>query len=293
MSGGLHPHQRPRRRADRGDGVRPRITATQGDGRLEVDALTRRESSAWPADAATWSWFVLGLAALFVLFDVTATWLGSDRGQDGLTVCAIVVGATILVMRALPGIPPAGRLSHRLGLGLPRASGVIAAVTAVTLLLLVVPAYLAVSGSAWSMYPGWSRLLPGLLAQAGIAEEVLFRAYLYGQLRPGRSYWRAALLSSGPFVLVHLELLFRMPAAIAIASILLSAVISLPLARLFDLGGRTIWAPAILHAVVQSVVKVIDIAEPTATFPLVWMGASAAVPFVVFAWRPRSTPFSA
>ena len=74
------------------------------------------------------------------------------------------------------------------------------------------------------------------------------------------------------------------------ASILLAAVISLPLARLFDLGGRTIWAPAMLHAAVQGVVKVIDVAEPTPTFPLVWMAASAAIPFLVFAWRPRNTP---
>lgn len=251
--------------------------------------MARREDSAWPADAATWSWFVLGLAALFVLFDVTATWLGSDRGQAGLIVCAIVVGATVLVMRALPGVPPAERL-HRLGLGRPRASGLLAALTVVTLLVLVVPAYLAASGAAWMMHPGWSRLVPGLFAQGGIAEEVLFRAYLYGQLRPGRSYWRAALLASGPFVLVHLTLLFRMPAAIAIASILLSALIALPLARLFDLGGRTIWAPAILHAVVQGVVKVIDVEEPSPMFPLVWMAASATIPFLVFAWRPRNTP---
>jgi len=253
--------------------------------------VERREISAWPADAATWCWFVLGLALLFVLFDVTATWLGSDRGQAGLPVCAIVLGATVLVMHALPGIPRTDRLQP-LGLGRPRAPGLLAAVTVITLLILLVPSYLMVSGTAWKMHPGWVWLVPGLFAQGGIAEEVLFRAYLYGQLRPGRSYWRAALLASGPFVLVHLELLVRMPAAIAVASILLSALISLPLARLFDLGGRTIWAPAMLHAVVQGVVKVIDVEEPTATFPLVWMGASAVIPFVVFAWRPRNRPVS-
>ena len=249
--------------------------------------MERREHRAWPADAATWSWFVLGVAVLFVLFDVTATWLRSDRGQAGLMVGAIVVGATVLVMRALPGVPSEGRF-HRLGLGRPRASGLLAALTVVTLLVLVVPAYLVASGAAWTMHPGWIRLVPGLFAQGGIAEEVLFRAYLYGQLRPGRSYWRAALLSSGPFVLVHLALLFRMPMAIAVVSILLSAVISLPLARLFDLGGRTIWAPAILHAVVQGVVKVIDLDEPSPMFQLVWMAASGFIPFLVFAWRPRN-----
>lgn len=249
--------------------------------------MERREVSAWPANAATWCWFILGLALLFVLFDATATWLGSDRGQAGLAVCAIVLGATVLVMHALPGIPRTDRL-HRLGLGRPRAPGLLAALTVSILLILVVPIYLLVSGAAWTIRPGWLWLVPGLFAQAGIAEEVLFRAYLYGQLRPGRSYWRAAMLASGPFVLVHLALLFRMPVAIAVASILLSAVIALPLARLFDLGGRTIWAAAILHAVVQGVVKVIDFDEPSPTFPLIWMAASGVIPFLVFAWRPQN-----
>ena len=251
--------------------------------------MERREISAWPADAATWCWFVLGLALLFVLFDVTATWLGSDRGQAGLTVCALVLGATVLVISALPGVPRTERI-RRLGLGRPQSPGLLAALMVSTLLVLVVPVYLLASGAAWTMHPGWRSLAPGLFAQGGIAEEVLFRAYLFGQLRLGRSYWRAALLGSGPFVLVHLELLARMPAAIAVASILLSAVISFPLARLFDLGGRTIWAPAILHAVVQGVVKVIDLDEPSPTFPLVWMAASAVLPFLVFAWRPRNRP---
>jgi hypothetical protein len=44
----------------------------------------RPETGTWPADAATWGWFLLSLAALFLLFDSSATWLGSDRGQAGL-----------------------------------------------------------------------------------------------------------------------------------------------------------------------------------------------------------------
>ena len=52
--------------------------------------------------------------------------------------------------------------------------------------------------------------LPGLFAQAGIAEELLFRGYLFGHLREGRSFWRAALLSMPPFLAVHLLLFFQM-----------------------------------------------------------------------------------
>jgi membrane protease YdiL (CAAX protease family) len=51
---------------------------------------------------------------------------------------------------------------------------------------------------------GWPLLLPGLFAQGGIAEECLFRGYLFGHLRRERSFWRAAWLSVPPFVAVHL-----------------------------------------------------------------------------------------
>jgi membrane protease YdiL (CAAX protease family) len=44
-----------------------------------------------------------------------------------------------------------------------------------------------------------------------VAEEVLFRGYLFGHLRRGRSFWRAAVLSMLPFVCVHLLLFFTMP----------------------------------------------------------------------------------
>jgi membrane protease YdiL (CAAX protease family) len=42
------------------------------------------------------------------------------------------------------------------------------------------------------MYPGWTLLVGGLFAQAGIAEEVLFRVYLFRHIREGRAFWPAA-----------------------------------------------------------------------------------------------------
>ena len=52
------------------------------------------------------------------------------------------------------------------------------------------------------------------------------------------------------------DLFFSMPWPIAVASFLLATVISSPLAYLFELGGNTIWAPALLHFVIQATVKV-------------------------------------
>jgi hypothetical protein len=89
-----------------------------------------------------------------------------------------------------------------------------------------------------------------------------------------------------PFAAVHLSLFWTMPWPIAIASLALSVVTSFPFAHLFELGGQTIWAPAILHAVIQGTIKVITISgDGSAMFPLIWMAASAVIPMAVFVFR--------
>ncbi len=127
------------------------------------------------------------------------------------------------------------------------------------LLLASVPVFARTTGSSVTILPDAIGLLPGLFAQAGIAEEVLFRGYLFGRLRRGRSFWRAAFLSTLPFVGVHLLLFGTMPWPVALAALMVSVATSFPLARLFELGGFTIWAPAILHFVIQATVKVLAV----------------------------------
>lgn len=88
-----------------------------------------------------------------------------------------------------------------------------------------------------------------------------------------------------PFVSVHLVLFVSMPWPIALASVLLAIVISFPLAYLFELGGDTIWGPALLHFVIQATVKVVVFSQGAESFAVAWMGASAVVPLLVFTVR--------
>jgi hypothetical protein len=114
-------------------------------------------------------------------------------------------------------------------------------------------------------------------------------------LRRGRSFWLAAWLSMIPFVGVHLLLFFTMPLPVALAALLLSAVLSFPLAHLFELGGGTIWPAALLHFVVQGTVKVLVMSGPASSrFPFVWIALSAVLPMLAFVvsrpqprWRAR------
>jgi membrane protease YdiL (CAAX protease family) len=229
-----------------------------------------------------WTWLLAGLGAIYGLFQLAAAGLRSERGEAGLAVGALVTIATLAVERAWTGRSVA-RAARTLGLGLPRARGLTPAAGVCLLLVLVIPVFAWCTGTAARIVPGAGWLLPGLFAQAGLAEELLFRGYLFGHLRQGRTFWRAALLATVPFVAVHLLLFATMPWPIAAAALLLSVTISFPLARLFELGGATIWAPAMLHFVVQGTVKIVEIAgEPATAFPIVWMAASALLPWVVF-----------
>ena len=240
-----------------------------------------------------WTRLMLGVIVVFALFQVTAAAWGSDRGQAGLAVGAVVVAAVVAVEWLAFRTRPAAA-ARSLGMGPPRAQGLLAAAVMCALILAVVPVFGWMSGTSLAIDPRTPVLLPGLFAQAGVAEEVLFRGYLFGHLRHGRTFWRAALLAMMPFAAVHLWLFATMDWPVAAAAVCLSLLVSLPLARLFELGGATIWPPALLHFVIQAVPKLLIVSgDDPLTFPLVWMAATATIPMLVFSWRGPTRSSSA
>lgn len=235
-----------------------------------------------------WLRLLLGLSVIFGLFQWSAGALASNRGEAGLIVGLLVVSATIAAERLLFGqrVLAAART---LGLGAPRAKGLFVVAGIGVVLVSIVYVFAQATGASLGPFPSWISLIPGLFAQAGVAEEILFRGYLFGHLRRGRPFWRAATISMLPFVGVHLFLFFTMPWPIALAAVLLAVALSFPLAHLFEVGGATIWAPALLHFVIQGTVKVVVVSgDGSWAFPLVWMAASAVVPWLsLFVARPQ------
>lgn len=220
---------------------------------------------------------LIGFGLLFAVLQGSAAALQSLRGEAGLFVAAATIGAALLVQRALfGGAWP--DIFTSLGLGAPRARGTMAAIGVSALALCVFPIFL-MSGPGW-IYPGAVWLAVGIFLQGGVAEEIVFRGYLYGHIRRGRPFWRAALISAIPFAAAHLYLFATMDWPIALTALALAAALSFPFAKLYELGGRTIWAPALAHAVVQGAIKLIVIEE--AMFPIVWMVVSLVAMWVVF-----------
>jgi membrane protease YdiL (CAAX protease family) len=225
---------------------------------------------------------LLGGALAFLAFDRAAALTGSTFGQAGLLVAAVAVTTTALAERLL--FPKPWRaLFGSLGFGRPAARGVVAALMIGAVMTAFFPVFARVSGTSMALRDGWPWLMPGLFAQGGVAEECLFRGYVFGHLSAARGFWRAAWLSVPPFVLAHLLLFVYMPAPVAGAATLLALVMSFPLARLYALGGRTIWAPALLHFVAQGAVKLAVVPDDRQmALAMAWMGVCALAPWAVF-----------
>jgi membrane protease YdiL (CAAX protease family) len=229
-----------------------------------------------------WSRLLTGLAVTFAVFQAAAHHLGSDRGQAGLLVAALALSVTLCFQRLFfePSFASAARA---LGLGLPARRGVVTGTVVGLALLLVVPVFVHVTQARVTFYPGWAALLPGLFAQAGLAEELLFRGFVFGNLRRRYPFRRAAAWSMFPFAAVHLPMFATLPWPVALASMGLAVAVSFPLAWLFEMGGGTVWACALLHFVVQATLKLVIVSGPSsAALPLVWIAACAALPFLVF-----------
>lgn len=227
-----------------------------------------------------------GTTAVYALFDTIARAWGSDRGQHGFAVSVVVVAAIIAIDRGLFGWRQRP-IAATLGLGRPHGPGLLTAALISVLLLATIPVFAFVTGATVAIDPHAAVLAAGMFMQAGVAEELLFRGFLFGHLRRSRTFWRAAAASLPPFVIAHLFLFFTLPWPIALAAVALAVVVSFPLAQLYEIGGRTIWAPALVHFVIQAAVKLVALSgDEAAAFPLVWMGAAASLPWLVFLVPP-------
>jgi membrane protease YdiL (CAAX protease family) len=231
---------------------------------------------------------VAGLVAVFALFQAVAIGFHSARGEAGVLVALAVVTALVGIEAFLFKRGFTQTLAF-LGLGRPALRSLVAAGVIGILLVAVLLTVTRTTGIALPLISSWPVLVVGIIAQAGIAEETLFRAYLFGHLRAARPFWQAAFLAMLPFLVVHLFLFFTLPPAVAAAAVGLAAISSFPLAYLFELGRGTIWASALVHSVMQGALKLVAVpSEATLGLPLLWIAASALTPFLVFlVGRPR------
>lgn len=207
--------------------------------------------------------------------------LGSLRGEVGGAVLAITLAVLLLVEGLFFDQPPRQAM-RALGFGRPHWRAMASALLAVLSILFCFAAIAFLQGRSLQLVDAWPWLALGMFLQGGLAEETLFRGYLYRHYRQRLAFWPAVLQSMLPFALVHTLLFLTLPFAIALASVALSVVTAFPLAKWFDVAGRSVWAPACVHAGIQGI-KLFEL-PATEGIPLAvwWMLLCAAIPWLVF-----------
>jgi membrane protease YdiL (CAAX protease family) len=214
--------------------------------------------------------------------------MGSTRGEAGLVVCALIVALVVLAERWLTRAPLRSCLVA-LGLGAPAVRALLAAVAVSAVLLACLPLLARFTGMELALRAGAPWLALGMLAQGGVAEEVLFRGFMYRHLRRTRTFWRAAMLSAVPFAAAHVPLFWSLDAAVALLALAMAIAWSFPLAWLFDRARGSIWPGAILHAVTQSGIKLlVDDDAGFQGLAVGWVALGIGAPWALFLLRDRN-----
>jgi membrane protease YdiL (CAAX protease family) len=228
-----------------------------------------------------------GFVLIYLTLERTATWTNSQFGEYGVLICGLVIVVALVVERLLFTTPPRDAF-RALGFGRPTIRGLSAALLASLPLLVYFPIIALLIGQPLTLRAGRLWMALGIFLQGGVAEELLWRGYLFRRLRIGRSFMRAAALAMIVMVVQHTLLIGSLSLPIALAALVVALLTSFPLAYLFEIGDNTIWGPALLHAIIQGTIKVVvvpeDVLLPT---QLGWMATCLVVPYLAFLVRRR------
>jgi membrane protease YdiL (CAAX protease family) len=232
---------------------------------------------------------LLGFAILYAVYFGSALPLAAVEPTLAALVRTLLTLATVVVLELSLFRQPVTGAVGRLGFGWPGARWLGVAAIAGAPLVLFFPIYSALTGTAWSLPAGWLWAYLGYVAVSGLAEEVMFRAFLFGRLRAGRGFWAAATLSMLAFSAVHLLLFLRVNVFVATAALLLAALGAYPLAYLYEQAGGSVWPCVLLHSLAHLITVVTWAEGGELTAPLAFMAVAAVSPWVVFVFSRRSS----
>jgi membrane protease YdiL (CAAX protease family) len=181
-----------------------------------------------------------------------------------------------------------------LGLGRPTTCSLLVALGLSLLLLAAYPLISWLTGARFALASGWPLLALGIFLMNGVAEETIYRGYLFRHLREGRTFGRAVLLGIVLHAAAHLPILAIAGVVVGLSAVLVSVVTFPPYAYLFERGRNTVWAPAVLHFASDTIKLVLfggALTDPTIqTATLLWLLVIATVPYLMFVIPSRNQP---
>ena len=228
-----------------------------------------------------------GAALMFVVLQGGLTLLipRFDQTSSALIVATAMFGVAAVIERLAFGRDVRQGLLA-LGFGRPRPGALVAATIIGVAMLAFFPLYSAATGTPLSLKADWLWVLLGAIVLNGLAEEALFRGFVFGHLRKaGHSFLRAGLISMAIFGAVHLFLFASNPFIVALLATLLAISAAFPFAFLYERAGRTIWAGVILHVAAHAF-RLFDVSDDQMlTVGSAWILLQFGAVFLVYAFR--------
>jgi membrane protease YdiL (CAAX protease family) len=256
---------------------------------LYTDPSKRQAEKLITSRQAGWMTLAKVIAGFFSLYLVLQVGLALLIPRIGPTWGVLITAVTMLCLAVVFQAwffqgPPLEAL-RQLGYGRPRWRAIVVALILSGVMLLFFPAVSVITGVRLGLNSGWLWTLAGIVVFNGLAEETLFRGYVFGNLRQGRSFLHAGFISLLLFAAAHLYLFVGNPFIIALAGTLVALIAAFPMAYLFERGNNTIWAPVILHIVVHGI-RLFAIPEKL-EMPVVmaWLALQIFLPLLLFAFR--------
>jgi len=224
---------------------------------------------------------------VFIAIDLVVNSFASSDLTIGYLAAAIMTVGTVLVLEIWIFKHNLSAAFHYLGFGLSdkRVLTMTAIIGSATLLFF--PIFSSITGASISMPDNWLWKLLGIAAIHGVAEEVLFRGFLFNHLRATRTFNQAGFLSLIAFAIAHLYLFTYMPVPLALFATLLSLVSAFPFAYLFERSNNTIWAPAVLHTLIHAISFFVISEAFVMASGIAWMCMWILLLLLVYGFRKR------
>ena len=215
---------------------------------------------------------------------------GAAQG-GGVAYGVLALGLTAAVAALWEGFAfgtPMRAVLRSLGLGRPTGRSLLAGAVVSGAVLAFYPLYALASGNNLQLRADWLWLAIGLFAYHGLAEELAWRGYAFRRLRQGRAFAGAIRWTMPLIAITHLPILVTNGLAVGSFAILVAIVTCLPFGYLWERGGQTIWAAAMLHAAIDAF-KLLEVPTGQAgvVFSLTLAVVSLVVPLSVFAFGDR------
>jgi membrane protease YdiL (CAAX protease family) len=195
------------------------------------------------------------------------------------------VGGTMVAERLLFG-PGWTRIVTALGFVAPGARAATVAIVVSVPMWSFLPLYGRFTATPVALARDWLPILLGVILVNGLAEEAIHRAFIFGHLRETRSFRTSAAISAVIFAAQHVYLLFTIGAVAGLASVGLALALAFPLAFLYERGGNSLGAPAILHTSSNAPMMLLVTAEGATAAILPHMGVVLVSMYLSFAFGP-------